>query len=468
MPTLLEYQEQLAVKSAELTTLADKPDPTPEDVTLGESISADIVTIEGNIKTIVEAKAKMSGFRDRAAEVARGLNEPATNIPFAGKALETGESETEKFLKKGPWKGLGHMAFELKACGDQRPGFVRDGNLGKWNAGVLKYDEFVKSQPKAIKAALGLNELSDSEGSAAVPVDLAAGIWARTAGEDNLLNRISPTPVAGNGLKIRAWNDASRTGDVLFGGARAYYVGEGQQGTKGTPSTRDIDLRLKKLFVLMYATDELLEDAPALEAELTRIAGACFVYKINKSIIRGPGGGEPQGLLNSACKVTQTAVVGQGAATIVAKNIDQMYSRRSPGSSTNMIWLYQIDAEQQLGALALATGSSSGQLVNMPATGLSMLPNEFLKKRPLVESEHCSALGTEGDIILWDPTQHIAIVKSNGINQAASMHLRFDYDETAFRFTFRFDAQSRWEAAMTPAQSSNTRSPIVTLNSSRT
>jgi hypothetical protein len=36
-----------------------------------------------------------------------------------------------------------------------------------------------------------------------------------------------------------------------------------------------------------------------------------------------------------------------------------------------------------------------------------------------------------------------------------------------FRFTFRMDARSRWESALTPAVSTNTRSPIVTLSSTR-
>lgn len=473
MPTLVEMQEQLAVKSAELDVLVVKSDPTDADADAATAASAEIDRLQGEIKTVNDRRTAFAGLKTKNDEIKAFLNDPVTKPPHSGEPgtksrTDTGESEQEKFLKRGPFKGLGHLAYAIKACGAERPGFVQDGILGVWNRGVIKYDDHVKSLSKEVKTASGLNELSDAEGSVTLPVEIAAGIWQRTAGEDNLLTRIGPTPVAGNGIKVRAWNDASRSGDVLFGGARAYWGTEAGQMTKSNPTFRDIDLRLNKLYVLMYATDELLEDAPAMESELTKVASACFVYKINRSLIRGGGVGEPQGLTNSPARVTQGAVSGQGVNTITATNIDQMWARRSPGSGANMIWLYQIDAEQQLGALSYPTGTNSGQLVNMPPTGLSGKPYMTLKGRDPVECEHCSALGTEGDIILWDPTQHIAIVKSNGINQSASMHLRFDFDETAFKFTFRMDARSRWETAMMPAQSTNKRSPIVTLNSSRT
>ena len=474
MKTRKQLADEYVAKQAAVKAIVDKG---LDNLTKAEADALEALFNERDaIKAEIDAFPKADAVKGRVDAGVDLLTLPAsaTSYPAPGDAAAAvkakqgdyttvGEPEVTKFLRKGPFKSFGHLCYEVKRCGDARPGFVRDGALGEWNGGVGKYDDCIKAMPLDVKAASGLNEVSDAEGATMIPVEFAAGIWNRTAGEDNLLTRIGATPVAGNGLKIKAWNDKSRSGDVLFGGARAYWGAEASQFSKSAPTFRDIDLKLNKLYVLMYATEELLADAPALESELTKVAGACFVYKINRSLIRGGGVGEPLGFLNAQAKVTVAKEAGQLANTIQAANVDKMWARRSPGSAKNMVWLYTIDAEQQLGALSYSTGSASGQLVNMPPQGLAGLPNQVLKGREMVESEHCSGLTTEGDLILWDPTQHVAIVKSTGVDQSVSMHLRFDYDEVAYKFTFRMDARSRWEDAMTPAQSTNTRSPIITL-----
>jgi hypothetical protein len=48
------------------------------------------------------------------------------------------------------------------------------------------------------------------------------------------------------------------------------------------------------------------------------------------------------------------------------------------------------------------------------------------------------------------------------------MHLRFDYDETVFKFTLRMDAQPLWDVPLTPFKGTNTQSPFVALSSTRT
>jgi hypothetical protein len=44
-----------------------------------------------------------------------------------------------------------------------------------------------------------------------------------------------------------------------------------------------------------------------------------------------------------------------------------------------------------------------------------------------------------------------------------SIHLRFDYDESVFRFIFRLDGAPWWPAALTPYKGSNTQSCFVNL-----
>ena len=82
--------------------------------------------------------------------------------------------------------------------------------------------------------------------------------------------------------------------------------------------------------------------------------------------------------------------------------------------------------------------------------------------RPIVPLEQCSSLGAVGDIILGDMSQYLLIDKG-GINSASSIHVRFLYDESVFRFIYRVDGQPIWNKPITPYKGSNTLSPFVTL-----
>lgn len=381
--------------------------------------------------------------------------------------VEASESEDDKYLCGGPFKSMGHFAWAVRQAGPQ-PGLVRDGSeMGAWNQRIRKIDTAIKSMSSDVKAGVGMSEFADQEGASFVPIDRANEVWARAMSEENLLSLVDVTPVSGNGYEMSAWQDKSRaTAGLLFGGARAYWGDEGSQMTNTKPATRKIQWKLNKLYVLMYATEELLEDTVALDSRLTKVAGACFAHKINSAIVRGTGAGQPLGLLNSACKITQAAVSAQGVNTVVGTNVVAMLARRSPG--TGHIWLHNIDIEPQIKELNFRITNTAGVYLYQPAGSLRDGSTSLaaLDGKRMIETEHCSALGTEGDLILWQPSSYGAIVKSTGIKQGVSMHLRFDFDEVAFKWTFRMDGRPFWDDVLTPTNGA-TRSPIVTLHSTR-
>ena len=65
-------------------------------------------------------------------------------------------------------------------------------------------------------------------------------------------------------------------------------------------------------------------------------------------------------------------------------------------------------------------------------------------------------------MILGDFSQYLLIDKG-GINAASSIHVRFLYDESVFRFIYRVDGQPIWNKPITPYKGSNTLSPFVAL-----
>ena len=85
------------------------------------------------------------------------------------------------------------------------------------------------------------------------------------------------------------------------------------------PKFRQITLKLKKLIGLCYLTDELGNDSAAMESVITTAFTREFGFVLDDVIINGTGAGQPIGILNSGCLVTQAKESGQKAATVVAE-----------------------------------------------------------------------------------------------------------------------------------------------------
>lgn len=383
------------------------------------------------------------------------------------------ESEAEKFAMAGPFKSLSHFAYSVAKHGP-RHGVPLQGAIAEWQGGLSKYGAAFKAQlaaepdPDVKAAASGMNEFADSEGAVLMPLQYSQGMWQRAVSDDDLLGRLDTIPLSGNSIRIPALQDKSRANGSRFGGIRGYWLSEAQQGTNTKPTFRYIDLRLEKAMVLVPITEELLEDAPAAQAKFDAMAEQELNFIIKDAVINGTGVGMPKGILNEDAKITQGAVSGQGANTIVATNIDAMWARRHSPSGGNYVWLGNQEIEGQLAQLNYSVTNTAATWIYLPAGGITNSPTPMLKGRPLLFIEQAAALGTEGDLILFDPTQYAFAVKSSGIRSAVSMHLRFDYDEQVFKFVARVAGRSYWDAALTRYKGTNTLSHIMTLNSSRT
>jgi HK97 family phage major capsid protein len=160
--------------------------------------------------------------------------------------------------------------------------------------------------------------------------------------------------------------------------------------------------------------------------------------------------------------VSVTKENAQSAATIVPKNLIKMFARCHARSRRNAVWFINQDIEPQLFTMTQDAGTA-GQLVYMPPGGLSQSPYGTILGRPVMPIEYAATLGTVGDIMLADLSAYCSGTQG-GMDSAMSMHLRFDYAETAFRFMFAVDGQPWLASAITPYKgSSNTVSPFVAL-----
>ncbi|GAB6174500.1 hypothetical protein JCM15765_39780 [Paradesulfitobacterium aromaticivorans] len=315
----------------------------------------------------------------------------------------------------------------------------------------------------SIRAASGLNESVGSDGGFLVEEDFTKELLKRTYDTGILASKCNKIPLstAANSMKINGIDETSRKNGSRWGGIQAYWEGEADALAGSKPKFRQMELNLRKLTGLCYATDELLSDASALEAVIMQGFSEEFGFKVDDAIINGSGAGMPQGILNSKALVTVSKEAGQAAGTINVQNVVNMWSRCWGRSRQNAAWYINQDIEPQLFTMSLAVGTG-GIPVYMPASGVSGSPYSTLFGRPVIPLEQCETLGTLGDIILADFSQYLLIDKG-GINAASSIHVRFLYDENVFRFIYRVDGQPVWNAPLQPFKGSNTLSPFVAL-----
>ena len=281
--------------------------------------------------------------------------------------------------------------------------------------------------------------------------------------ESQVANRIRMIPIGANTNRLRALgiDETSRANGSRWGGVQAYWIAEAETVTKSKPKFREIDMALQKLLALCYVTDDLLQDATALEAIVKQAYADEMSFKIDDAIINGSGVGMPLGVLNSDALVTVAKEKDQAAGTIKYENILKMWSSVPARLRANAVWYINQEIEPQLYTMALNIGTG-GAPVFLPSGGASSSQYSTLLNRPIIPIEQCSVLGKKGDIILADPTQYIGIDKK-APTADVSIHVRFLYDEQVFRFIYKFNGTPYRNKPITPYKGANSLSPFVTL-----
>jgi len=104
--------------------------------------------------------------------------------------------------------------------------------------------------------------------------------------------------------------------------------------------------------------------------------------------------------------------------------------------------------------------------VYQPANGLAGTPNATLFGIPMVFAEQAPTLGDQGDIMLLDLSWYGIAEKGGsdgGIQMASSIHVKFKYDETCFRFTMRIAGQPLISSAVSPYRGTDSVSPFCAI-----
>jgi HK97 family phage major capsid protein len=298
------------------------------------------------------------------------------------------------------------------------------------------------------------NEAVGSEGGFAVPPEFASQIMATLDGEESLMKHCHQIEVGSNRLELPA-DEAPAWGTS---GIVAAWEGEGVTLAQQKPELKENIFNLPRLKALVPVTEALDNDSPALADWLTWRFSEAVRWKMNAAIVSGTGNGMPLGILNADSTLSVAKESGQGAGTILAANILKMYSRMLASSQARAVWVCNPDALIHLGNVTLENGAPAYLANNGQGA-----PGGYLMGRPVVFTEAGQAIGTRGDIVLADLRNYVVVKRRGDPNIKHSIHLWFDQSINAYRVIFRADGMPLLHSAVTPPNSSNTRSINVAL-----
>jgi HK97 family phage major capsid protein len=405
------------------------------------------------------------------------MAQAATLPPVSPQDLETrmhelylGQKALVQELEEGraPYraKSIVHKDYRQQSLAQNNGGFgsigeylidVRKHQLNQGTSTKMKtwFNQWTKATPP------GMNETTATDGGVLIPPQFISQLLMRTYDND-LLARTRLFPMSSNILRIPAVDETSRADGSRFGGIRAYWKGEGPPAMPySKPGLSEVKIELSTLTLLIRVTNELLEDASALEVYVNDMSAQELNFKLGDGIVNGDGVEKPFGIMQSPARVAVPKESGQAAATVVSQNIVKMWSRMFAPCRDNAVWLINQDVEPQLFTMTIGTAGAN-LAVYLPPGGLSSSPYATLMGRPVLPVEFCNTVGTEGDIILADLSQYLTGTR-NGIQSLASAHVFFDTNEFAYRFTLRMDGRPWWKTPLTPFKGTNTKSCFVTL-----
>jgi HK97 family phage major capsid protein len=435
MKTISQYREDVGRLMKKLADIDTKCMAENREMTEAErSLKKELMEAVDELRDIIATQ-------ERHERIAKELEAPV-NSPFS----KPKPQETQ--LPTPPDRERFH------SLGEQMVAVVRAGSPGG-NVDPRLYN---------VRTATGLSESVPSDGGFLVQQDFSNELLQDVIATGILAPKCRKQPISGaaNGIKINGVDETSRA-STRYGGIVGYWAAEAAEKTASKPKFRQIELTLKKLIGLCYATDELLADAVALEGFIREAFPGEFGFLLDDAIINGTGAGQPLGILNAGCLVSVDKETGQKATTIVAENVENMWSRMFARSLPNAEWFINQNTYPQLFQMSHAVGAG-GVPVFLPPGGISVAPYGALFGRPVTPIEQCPSLGTVGDIIFADMNGYI-LAQKGGITTDVSIHVRFVYDESVFRFVMRVDGQPVRASALTPYKggSGSTQSHFIAL-----
>ncbi len=410
-------------------------------------------------RTVQEAITSevQTAIRTEAAKLFEGVAKP--QVP----RISFGDEEVDKDPRRC-FRNMGDfaMAVYLSGAGPSQLERADGTTMRDVHEAQQKLTRAHLAQTK--QRAVGSDEINTTSGPYGawlLPTAFAAKLMTDTVNDSVILNDVQPVPMTTQKLDMTAFNDNTHASGQYFGGVQAYWVAEMAQKSMSRPAFRKVELALHDLAVMIPATKQMLKYSPvSLEPLLTTVSAKVLRATLEEDVFNGNGVGKPEGIVGATATI---AVNRQTATSVTWQDVRYLWRRVPTWLRSSAKWYYNPDVEEQLWILNQASGTA-GQLLYVPPRGAADAPYLTLMGRPCVATEHCQALGTKGDIAVIAPSMYLWGYTASGIDAAVSMHLRFDYNETVFRYELEADGRCWANEAQTTLHGTYTHSPYVVLD----
>lgn len=414
---------------------------------------------------------------DAVELVAKGYAEEISDSADTEKVLNEALDKRDAQLKGEVEKMLAeHTAKVAKGVSKIRPTIVvgNDNLASDPQGGFTSFGEFARDivnmhpqmgghtsekMAKYQKATKGAAATANTEGNApdagpTVPVQYTSNIFSITGDIPNFMDLAFKLPMSSNFVKVPVLKNYNRANATAGNGVVAGVVSEGAAITPSKSNWEQLSLTLAKESVLVPVSSELLEDnIVALDAVLAKHSSYQITKAINRGIIQGNSA--LTGIIGHAA----TKAISRGTGnTISFADVMAMYAAFNHDDSNfdSSVWFCHPTAIPQL------AGMTSGNYnVYTPPGGAQNTRFDKLLGRPLIVTGQCGSLG-DNDLILADMSKYVIGYKG-GLNAVSSIHLYFDADEVAFRFTMRLNGKPGLSGLITLEDGSTTVSPFVNL-----
>jgi HK97 family phage major capsid protein len=438
MRTVAVIARELMECNAKITALFTKKDSSPTD-------DAELVALDARA---AELKAELAAATTRDEIAARAA---ASNAELS--APRPGDQPTSPVSERAVSSGLRERALD-----NPTRGFRSYSDF----AMAVRANEVHNSRDDRLSLLDANANDPGSDGGFLVPPEYSNRIFERMTDANGVMGKCDRINITGNSITMNGMVDHDKSSSTYrYAGVVSYWVEEGGSITASDLKFRQITLRPHKIAALSVASAELLQDSPNFGNRLLEKHAEAINDTVSYSLFFGTGVGQPLGAFVGAPSISVAAEDGQTTDTIIAENALEMYQALWPKSISTAEWYYTQSAFRQLATMCIMTSESTGQLVYMPAGGLSGTPYGTILGRPAYPSEYCAALGNVGDILLADWSQYLLGVRG-GVDTEMSIHLYFDKAQNAYRSMFRVDGRPTWDVAMTD-RNSNSVSPFVKL-----
>ena len=300
-------------------------------------------------------------------------------------------------------------------------------------------------------------------GGALIPPEFSMLALAKAKERSSIMQRAKVVPMSTLTLDIPYIKDFDNSQGYVAGNVKFRNVSETAQATGSDIEFSLITLNLREANCMIYVSNKMMKFSPVSIQPFitTAVDDALDIYLANQ-FFNGTGAGEALGIINAPALVSVAKETSQLADTILYENTLKMLAR----SYGNGQWWANKTIIPQIGVMELAVGTGGSAVFVASDGGVQSASGKFLQTlhgMPINYEQVVPILGDAGDLTYADWSQYLIgqFTGQQGLEQTDSAHLKFDYRQHAFQFTFWVDGQPWWPQAFVPRRGDSI-SPFVT------